>query len=219
MQKKTYSRLIISVLLSSFILFNGCSDESNAKVVEEKITNKKIQKEETKQEKKQVVYTKNDKVIHSVFKDIAKIFPDGRYMLMVFGANTDPYSDKLKEDIKNSKKLSDLLKNKLSAYYLKAHENKRIKLFHEGELMDVDTKTMISIYAVKATPTLIFTDKNAKAVVVVPGYMPTKQFIATIEFMESKVWEGKDRKNGEVYEALRDFYISKGIDVKKKAKK
>ena len=107
--------------------------------------------------------------------------------------------------------------NDFSSYYLKAHENKRLKLFHEGDYMDVDTKTMINIYAVQSTPTLIFADKNGKAVIVVPGYMPAKQFLETINFMESKKWEGKDRKNGEVYEALKNHYIANGIDVKTKA--
>ena len=58
---------------------------------------------------------------------------------------------------------------------------------------------------------------HGKAVIVVPGYMPTKQFLVTIDFMASGKWKGKDRKNGEVYEALKAFYIANGIDVKSKA--
>ena len=57
-----------------------------------------------------------------------------------------------------------------------------------------------------------FTDKDAKAVLVVPGYMPSKQFIVTINFMDDeKLWKNKDRKNGDIYKALKKYYIEKGI--------
>lgn len=214
MKIKFLNKTIITSLIATAILFSGCSEsKSKAEVVKED-TSEDI-KVQVKEEPK-VVYTKNDEVVNKVFKDIAKIGPQGKYMLIVFGTNTDPYSDRLKADIKNTPELSDMITNKLSAFYLKAHENKRVKLFHEGDYMDVDTKTIISIYGVTSTPTLIFADKKGKAVIVVPGYMPAQQFVETIKFMESKKWEGKDRKNGEVYEALRDHYIANGINVKKK---
>ena len=214
MQRKILSKTLITSLVASTFLLSGCSEsQSKAEVVKEKP--KTEVKAEVKEEPK-VVYTKHDNVVSDVFKDIASIGPKGKFMLIVFGTNTDPYSDRLKADIKNSNELTSMLKEKMNSYYIKAHENKRMKLYHEGDYMDVDTKTMISIYGVDATPTLIFADKKGKAVIVVPGYMPTAQFIETIKFMESNKWEGKDRKNGEVYEALRDHYIANGINVKKK---
>jgi thioredoxin-related protein len=87
---------------------------------------------------------------------------------------------------------------------------------HEGKPMDVDTRTLIDIYSVTSTPTLIFADKNGKSIFIVPGYMPQKQFLATLEFVKSGLWLGKDRKNGEVYKTLKDFYIKKGIIKEKK---
>ncbi len=220
MKNKFLSKTIITSLVASTILLTGCSEgKSKAEVVEEKpkVAQQQIDEKVKEVPEKKIVYTKYDSVVDDVFKDIAKIGPEGKYMLLVFGTNTDPYTDRLKADIKSSKELTDKLMNNFSSYYLKAHENKRLKLFHEGDYMDVDTKTMINIYAVQSTPTLIFTDKNGKAVIVVPGYMPAKQFLETINFMESKKWEGKDRKNGEVYEALKNHYINNGIDVKTKA--
>lgn len=214
MQRKFLSKTIITSLVASTFLLSGCSEsQSKAEVVKEKP--KTEVKAEVKEEPK-VVYTKNEAVVNDVFKDIAKIGPEGKFMLIVFGTNTDPYSDRLKADIKNTPELSKMIRENLNSFYLKAHENKRLKLYHEGDYMDVDTKTMISIYGVEVTPTLIFADKKGKAVIVVPGYMPAEQFIETIKFMESNKWEGKDRKNGEVYEALRDHYIANGINVKKK---
>ena len=217
MQNKFLSKTIFTSLVAATFLLSGCTEsKSKAEVVEEEPKTEIKTAVEVKKEEAKVVYTKNEGVVNDIFRDIAKIGPEGNYMLIVFGTNTDPYSDRLKADIKNSPELSSMIKNDMSSYYIKAHENKRMKLYHEGEYMDVDTKTMISIYGVTSTPTLIFADKKGKAVIVVPGYMPTKQFIQTIKFMESKKWEGKDRKNGEVYEELRNFYIENGIDVKKK---
>lgn len=210
-------------LISLSVLFTACGEQSTeAKVVEEKVKTEVIDatkevKKDIKEETK-VVYTKYDNVVYDVFKDAAKIGPNDKYMLLVFGTNTDPYTDRLKADIQNSKELSKKIKNDFSSFYLKAHENLRHKLFHEGEFMDVDTKTMISIYAIASTPTIIFTDKNGKAVIVVPGYMPANQFLVTLKFIEEGIWKGKDRKNGEVYEALRDYYVKNSIDVKKKDK-
>ncbi|RLA74152.1 MAG: phosphoribosylformylglycinamidine cyclo-ligase [Epsilonproteobacteria bacterium] len=207
--------LVIAGLIT-MLLITGCDNKT--KTAQESKTDKQSNPEEilkdmnisTNQAKKA------NKVAVQVFNDVAKVGPNDKQMILVFGTNTDPYSMKLKEDIFKSKQLQEKLKNDFSSYYFKAHENLRHKLFHEGEYMDVDTKTMINIYGITATPTLIFTDKKAKAVIMVPGYMPTKQFLITLDFMKSKKWVGKDRKNGEVYEELKKYYISNGIEVNKK---
>lgn len=197
----------------AILLFAGCNEkvitQSNETVeVKESIS---VSKEEAP-----ILYTKYDSIVSETFKDSAKIGSNNKLMIVIFGTNTDPYTDRLKADIQNSTELSQKIKNDFSSYYLKAHENLRHKLFHEGEYMDVDTKTMISIYGIDSTPTIIFADKQGKAVLLVPGYMPTEQFLETIKFMESNKWENKDRKNGEVYEALKQHYIENGISILKK---
>lgn len=218
MYKKILKTAIFVTIIT--ILTSGCNDSSKASGVEVKpIATQKVEAQvKTKSvEKPQVINMAKEAadIIHSVFKDTAQIGPNDKYMILVFGTNTCPYCMKLKEDVFESKKYQKRLKNDFSSYYLKTHENLRHKLFHENEFMDVDTKTMVSIYGVQGTPTIIFTDKKGKAVIMVPGYMPTKQFLVTMDFMESKNWMDKDRKNGEVYQALKDFYIAKGVKVSK----
>lgn len=216
-------------IITSMLLLSGCGDnKTEAKAVDTKPIaepENRVAKTETPAQKQveqatqdaQLVYTKYDSIVYDVFKDAAKIGPENnKKMIVVFGTNTDPYSDRLKADIKNSTDLQNRIKTGFSSYYLKAHENLRHKLYHEGEYMDVDTKTMIAIYGIEATPTLIFTDENGKAVILVPGYMPTKQFLVTMDFMDSGKWKGKNRKNGEVYEVLKAFYVANGIDVTSK---
>ena len=228
MNTKLLSKLTISSIITASLLLTGCGEKTDeAEKIEKKVITKieKVTAQDESNTKSTpeatteafAVYTKYDSVVENVFRDVAKIAPDGKQMILVFGTNTDPYSDRLKADIQNTPELAKKLKEQFSSYYLKAHENLRHKQFHEGEMMDVDTKTMIAVYSITATPTIIFTDDNGKAVIVVPGYMPPKQFLTTMNFMAEGKWKGKDRKNGEIYEVLRDYYIANGIDVKKKA--
>ena len=195
-----YKKIII--IVSIILALSSCNDK--ASIVEDKVTKTKDNKQLVV--KKSLPSTNND-----VFKDSANISPNDKYMILIFGTNTCPYCMKLKEDISKSEELRNKLKNDYSSYYLKTHENLRHKLYHEKESMDVDTKTMISIYGIKGTPTIIFADKNGKAIFIVPGYMPLNQFLVSMDFVESKLWEGKDRKNGEIYQTLKDFYKSKNI--------
>lgn len=223
MNTKFLSKITMASVIVASIIFTGCGEKttSDAKMIEKKPTIKKDEKvasipNEEVEKAAPLTYTKYDSVVQNVFKDVAKIAPDGKQMIIVFGTNTDPYSDRLKADIEASADLQKRLREEFSSYYLKAHENLRHKQFHEGELMDVDTKTMIVVYGIESTPTIIFTDKNGKAVLVVPGYIPTKQFLVTMDFMSEGKWKGKNRKNGEIYEALRNYYVENGIDVIKK---
>lgn len=222
MNKKLISKITIASFITASFLFTGCNnDTSKAEVIEQNPTATKqdnkivVKKPEVKKEEV-LTYTLNDDIVNQVFQDSAKIAPEGKKMILIFGTNTDPYSDRLKADIKASTEIQKRFKEEFSSYYLRAHENLRHKQFHEGQLMDVDTKTMIMVYGIEATPTIIFTDENGKAVIIVPGYMPTKQFLVTMDFMSQGKWKGKNRKNGEVYEALREFYINNGINVKAK---
>jgi len=203
-------------LVSSVLLFTGCNDDKAQVVSKNKETKVIKEVEKTPKQTQKVVNIAQEAadIFYNSFRDLAKISPNGKNMILIFGTNTDPYTMKLKEDVYNSKELQNRLKNEFSSFYFKAHENLRHKLYHEKELMDVDTKTMISIYNVTATPTFIFSDKENKAILVVPGYMPAKQFLVTMDFIDSNKWQGKDRKNGDVYKALKEFYIKKGIITK-----
>jgi thioredoxin-related protein len=60
---------------------------------------------------------------------------------------------------------------------------------------------------------MIFMDEEGKSIFVVPGYMPPKQFMATLDFVASGEWKGKDRKSGEVYDALKAWYLSHGVAI------
>ena len=142
------------------VLIAGCNDV--------KTTQQTTKQADQIIKQKPVIYDKNDGVINEVFKDVAKIAPSDKPMIIIFGTNTDPYTDKLKSDINASAQLKERLKNEFSSYYLRAHKNLNHKFYHDGELMDVDTGTLLSIYAVDATPTISFCDKRGKTILIVP---------------------------------------------------
>lgn len=214
MNRKLFSKNSIATIIIVSISFIACGDKSN---LEDKVTDQKTTI--IKSEKVKIDVSKIDKAnIQDIFKDVTKVLPDGKQMIMIFGSDNDPYSDRLKTDISNSTLLQKRIKEDFSSYNFKVHENLRHKQFHDGEIMDVQTSTMIMFYGVKSTPTIVFTDVNANMILQVPGYISTKHLLVTMDFISQGKWKDKDRENGEVYEALRDFYIDKGIDVIKKAK-
>ncbi len=150
---------------------------------------------------------------YQVFRDGAKIDPAGKPMLLVFGQSADPYTRKLQDDVGGDPELAEAIRQDVTPIYIDAMAQKRHKFMHNGEAMDVDTKTLVGIYHIDATPTLIFTDEKGVSIFIVPGYMPPKQFKVTLQFVKEGAWKGKDRKNGEVYKALKAYYESHGVQV------
>ncbi len=156
---------------------------------------------------------------YEVFSDGAQIAPkDGKPLLLVFGQPADPYTQKLQTDVTEDSELAKAITDTMTPVYINAAAEKRHKFLHNGDLMDVDTKTLVSIYHLDATPTLIFMDDKSQSIFMVPGYMPPKQFEVTLQFVKEGAWKGKDRKNGDVYQALKSYYEAHGIHVGKAKK-
>lgn len=218
---------VYGVALLCSMLFVGCGDSTAKEVKSDEVA--KVEEKAPKQAthsseipKKHMEATKqkaeapNPEVskFYTIFKDSAKIATDGKEMLLIFGQDSDPYTQKIKNDIVSDEMLSAKIQKTVTPIYIDARGQKRHKFQHNGEMMDVDTKTLVSIYNVSATPTLIFTDSEASHIFVVPGYMPPKQFSVTLDFVAKKLWKDKDRKNGEVYDALKKYYEANGVEIK-----
>jgi len=217
------------VALLSAILLGGCG-ESTAKEVKseastqevakkmptvtKEISKAEVKKPEVKKEVSKTAPKAEVSKFYTIFKDAAKIATEGKEMLLLFGQDSDPYTQKIKDDVVSDAALAAEITETVTPIYVDARGQRQHKFQHNGEMMDVDTKTLISIYNVTATPTLIFADSEASHIFVVPGYMPPKQFKATLAFVKQKKWKGKDRKNGEVYEALKQFYKESGVEIK-----
>ena len=156
---------------------------------------------------------------YEIFGDGAQIAPkNGKPLLLVFGQPADPYTQKLQADVTENSDLAKAITDTMTPVYINAAAEKRHKFLHNGDLMDVDTKTLVSIYHLDATPTLIFMDDKSQSIFMVPGYMPPKQFEVTLQFVKEGAWKGKDRKNGDVYTALKSYYEAHGVQVGKAKK-
>jgi thioredoxin-related protein len=218
---KTLTKVLTGLLFAALFLLSGCDEKTSVKTVKQETPKlvKPIEKKVDTNKVEKVAKNSIPKVDNSdIFKDTFSLTPNGKYMIVIFETDKCPYCAKMNLDIHNDKKLHDTLKNDFSVYSLDAMKNRMHKIEHEGKPMDVDTKTLIDIYSVNSTPTLIFMDKKGKRIFIVPGYMPPKQFKVTLDFVKSGLWLGKDRKNGEVYKALKEFYEKNGIMVGKKKK-
>ena len=156
---------------------------------------------------------------YEIFGDGAQIAPkDGKPLLLAFGQPADPYTQKLQADVTENSDLAKMITDTMTPVYINAAAQKRHKFLHNGDMMDVDTKTLVSIYHLEATPTFIFMDDKSQSIFMVPGYMPSKQFEVTLQFVKEGAWKGKDRKNGDVYKALKSYYEAHGIQVSKAKK-
>jgi len=212
---KTFIK-VLGLLLVALFIFSGCEDktvvtETKAKIMEEKaVPQGKIETHAAKKAEK-ATPAKMKRDISVVTQDNAKISSNGKYGLIIFESSTCKYCDQLKDDILGDEELKNRLTNDFSTYSLSIDENRMHLLEHQGEMSQVDTKTLVDIYGVQATPTLIFIDKQTKSILVVPGYMGPEQFKVTLDFIESKQWEGVNRKTGDIYKELKQFYIKKGI--------
>lgn len=210
---KTFYK-VSGLLLAALFIFTGCEDktvvtETQPKIMQEKAVPKgKIETHAAKEIEKPSMMQRD---ISVVTQDNAKISSNGKYGLIIFESSTCKYCDQLKDDILANEDLKNRLTNDFSTYALSIDENKMHILDHQGEDSQVDTKTLIDIYGIQATPTLIFTDKQTKSIFVVPGYMGPEQFKVTLDFIESKRWEEVNRKTGDIYQELKQFYIKKGI--------
>jgi len=210
---KTFFK-VLGLLFVALFIFGGCQDktvvtDTKPKIMKETQTKAEPKEVEVKVEPAKKAVAKQD--LSAILQDNAKIGSNGKYALIIFESPSAPYDIKLNDDILANEDIKNRLTNDFSTYLLPVNDNKMHKLEHQGEFTDVDTKTLVDIYGVQATPTLIFTDKQTKSIFVVPGYMGPAQFRVTLDFIESKKWEGVNRQSGDIYEELKKFYIEKGI--------
>ncbi|MGL2757098.1 thioredoxin fold domain-containing protein, partial [Helicobacter pylori] len=126
---------------------------------------------------------------------------------------------RLKKDLKNVKELSDYIKEHFSAYYVNISYSKE----HNFKVGDKDkndekeikmsTEELAQIYAVQSTPTIVLSDKTGKTIYELPGYMPSTQFLAVLEFIGDGKYQ--DTKNDEDFTKKLKAYIKYKTNLSK----
>lgn len=169
-------------------------------------------------QKKDTIPTKTINKINNkidlYFKDSSKIILNNKDSIIFFVKDTNTNSIKLKEYITNSKILQNKLTKEVNSYYINMNENRKHTIFYKNEKLDIDSKTMASLYNIDTVPTLIFLDMNNKEIFSLIGEMGKEQLIATLDFIKEKLYKNKDRKSGEVYNSLIEYYKKNAITIK-----
>lgn len=139
--------------------------------------------------------------LEDVFSSTNTIETNGKYMLLVFGANGCKYCENLKNDIKQTQALKDELKANFTSYYINTSYSKlhTFRIGDGAELKEhaIPTRKLAELYRIGPTPTLIFADKDGRSILAYPGYLPPSQLQALLEFISSGAWraaQGDDKK-------------------------
>ncbi len=188
------SKKFLSVLLLISLFLSACKS-SNKDKLDENLLSSGSQSSKELNDERDNTDKKSYAGLEDIFSDNKSISPNDKYMLLVFGRNGCSYCERLKKDLKNVKELRNYVKEHFSTYYINMSYTKE----HDFKVGDKDkndekeikmsTEELAQIYAVQTTPTIVLSDKTGKTIYELPGYMPSTQFLAVLEFIGSEEYQ------------------------------
>ncbi|MGL2905054.1 SoxW family protein [Helicobacter pylori] len=212
------SKKFLSVLLLISLFLSACKSNNKDKLDENLLSSGSQSSKELNDERDNID-KKSYAGLEDIFSDNKSISPNDKYMLLVFGRNGCHYCERFKKDLKNVKELHDYVKDHFSAYYVNISYSKE----HSFKVGDKDkndekeikmsTEELAQIYAVQSTPTIVLSDKTGKTIYELPGYMPSTQFLAVLEFIGDGKYQ--DTKNDKDFIKKLKAYIKYKTDLSK----
>ncbi len=184
--------LFIFILLS----FYGCNENSHNEIVS---LGKEMSAEEI--EKINNLDRASYAELENIVKDNRVIDAEGKYLMIIFGANGCIYCDELKKTIKNSSAIQAKLKEYFSPYYINFSYMKPHKFITEITDKPIITSDLVRIYHVSVTPTTVFATPEGKTIISYPGAIPEKQFLIMLDFISNEQWK-KANDNKEIADLL-----------------
>ncbi|GAA7427367.1 thioredoxin fold domain-containing protein [Helicobacter pylori] len=206
----------LGIFLLVLLVFSACKSNNKDKLDENLLSSGSQSSKELNDERDNID-KKSYAGLEDVFSDTKFISPNDKYMLLVFGRNGCSYCERLKKDLKNVKELRDYVKEHFSAYYInisysKEHNFKVGDKNNEKEIK-MSTEELAQIYAVQSTPTIVLSDQTGKTIYELPGYMPSTQFLAVLEFIGGGKYQ--DAKNDEDFIKKLKVYIKYKTNLSK----
>jgi thioredoxin-related protein len=116
---------------------------------------------------------------NDIIKDSTDIKTDGKAVLLLFSTNTCEYCKIFKKDMKENKKLNELVK-KMNVYEIKRDEYKEYTMWGKK----TNLRSMERAFMVKITPNIIIFDKEGKRIWQLPGYADPSMMIDYISFVQ-----------------------------------
>ncbi|XNZ27445.1 SoxW family protein [Helicobacter pylori] len=212
------SKKFLSVLLLISLFLSACKSNNKDKLDENLLSSGSQSSKELNDERDNID-KKSYAGLEDVFLNNKSISPNDKYMLLVFSRNGCSYCERLKKDLKNVKELRDYVKEHFSTYYVNISYSKE----HDFKVGDKDkndekeikmsTEELAQIYAVQSTPTVVLSDKTGKTIYELPGYMPSTQFLAVLEFIGDGKYQ--DTKNDEDFTKKLKAYIKYKTNLSK----
>ncbi|GAA8551555.1 thioredoxin fold domain-containing protein [Helicobacter pylori] len=212
------SKKFLSVLLLISLFLSACKS-SNKDKLDENLLSSGSQSSKELNDERDNIDKKSYAGLEDVFSDNKSISPNDKYMLLVFGRNGCSYCERFKKDLKNVKELRNYVKEHFSTYYVNISYSKE----HDFKVGDKDkndekeikmsTEELAQIYAVQSTPTIVLSDKTGKTIYELPGYMPSTQFLAVLEFIGDGKYQ--DTKNDEDLTKKLKAYIKYKTNLSK----
>ncbi|AJD01769.1 SoxW family protein [Campylobacter lari] len=187
------------------IFFIACSNEE--KIDSNLISNGTQYTKENSQKANDLDKKSYEEIAH-LFKDNTNIKSNNKNILIIFSANHCLYCDKLKEEIKNNKKLQELIKDEYSSYYINI-SYKKIHTFYKNHKSDLSTNELSNIYNIVATPTIIILNEKYQTLFNYPGFISAKRLSATMEFLNQK--ENQDLDEQTIGQKLIHYYKENNI--------
>ena len=118
-----------------------------------------------------------------------KIATKGKYTILVFDSTTCPYCKKLKNDFEHSKIEKKYLK-KMTVYFIHTDENKKYLIPSKNGQLKLKAIDFAIMYGFRGlTPYVVITDKNLKAIAIVPGYLPPDTFVKVLSYVDTKAYK------------------------------
>ncbi|WP_289180992.1 thioredoxin fold domain-containing protein [Helicobacter japonicus] len=190
-----------SILIMTF--FSACSEESDVGISQgKKLTSQYIQEAED-------IDKESYAGLEDVFLDTKTIQgQESKITLLIFGKNRCGYCDKIKDDIKNGDPVIVLIAYYINVSYAKNH----LLQFQNTPESTLSTSTLMETYVkspMRPTPTLIFLTPTGEVIYELPGYIPSNEILALLEYMQSQKWKGKDKDtiSLEINESLRNAFM------------
>ncbi|GAA6832868.1 thioredoxin fold domain-containing protein [Helicobacter pylori] len=212
------SKKFLSVLLLISLFLSACKSNNKDKLDENLLSSGSQSSKELNDERDNID-KKSYAGLEDIFSDNKSISPNDKYMLLVFGRNGCSYCERFKKDLKNVKELRNYVKEHFSTYYVNISYSKE----HDFKVGDKDkndekeikmsTEELAQIYAVQSTPTIVLSDKTGKTIYELPGYMPSTQFLAVLEFIGDGKYQ--DTKNDEDLTKKLKAYIKYKTNLSK----
>ncbi|AFI06495.1 SoxW family protein [Helicobacter cetorum] len=211
-----FSKKFLSVFLLILLGLSGCKSNSQDNL-DETLLSSGTQSSKELEDERENIDKKSYAGLEDIFRDTKFISPNDKYMLLVFGRNGCSYCEKLKNDIKNVKELHDYIKEHFNAYYINISYSKlhnfKVGTKNDTKEIKMPTEELAQIYGVQSTPTIVLSDKTGKTIYELPGYMPSTQFLAVLEFIGNE--EYKKVKNDKDFTKQLKAYIKYKTNLSK----